>query len=156
MPVAGSEAEALALLEHAAREELRLGVHYCSSDNKNAGRIYQQNKAFACDDVVHLRYAWLSADAGDRLLKCAKAFWLDVQPVLEWARGEGVSCDVDEGVPGIASPLAWSRRRTKHALAQRWPKVPTYSSVARLTSCICEKSVCEICKWFIPRCELCL
>ena len=106
VPVAGSEAEALALLEHAARDELRLGVHYCSSDNKNTGQISQQNKVFICDDAVHSRYAWFSADAGDRLLKCAKAFGPDVRPVLEWAQSEGVSCSVDEGVPSIAFPLA--------------------------------------------------
>lgn len=44
VPVAGSEAEALALMGYAARENLRLGVHYCSSDNKNTGQVYQQNK----------------------------------------------------------------------------------------------------------------
>lgn len=46
VPVAGSEAEALELLAFAEREGLRLGIHYCSSDNKNTGQIYQQNKAF--------------------------------------------------------------------------------------------------------------
>ena len=49
VPVAGSEAEALELLAFAEREGLRLGIHYCSSDNKNTGQIYQQNKAFFAD-----------------------------------------------------------------------------------------------------------
>lgn len=106
VPVAGSEAEALALLEYVGREGLRLGVHYCSSDNKNTGQVYQQNKVFTCDDAVRSRYAWLSADAGDRLLRCAKAFGRDVQPVREWAQAAGVTCDVDESVPSVAVSLA--------------------------------------------------
>ena len=49
-------------------------MHYCSSDNKNTGQVYQQNKVFTCDDVVRAHYPWLEVDEGDRLLKCVKAF----------------------------------------------------------------------------------
>lgn len=106
VPVAGSEAEALALLEHAEREGLRLGVHYCSSDNKNTGQVFQQNKVFTCDDVVRGAYPWLTADAGDRFLKCAKAFGADAVRVRDWAQRAGVPCDFDGKVPAAAIPLA--------------------------------------------------
>lgn len=106
VPVAGSEAEALVLLEHAEREGLRLGVHYCSSDNKNTGQVFQQNKSFACDDAVRGTYPWLMADAGDRFLKCAKAFGADAVRVRDWAQHVGVPCDFDDKVPATAIPLA--------------------------------------------------
>lgn len=105
VPVAGSEAEALALLEHAEREGLRLGVHYCSSDNKNTGQVFQQNKVFTCDDAVRGTYPWLTADAGDRFLKCAKAFGADAVRVRDWAQRAGVPCDFDGEVPMAAIPL---------------------------------------------------
>lgn len=105
VPVAGSEAEALALMGYAARENLRLGVHYCSSDNKNTGQVYQQNKVFTCDNVVREQYSWLEADEGDRLLRCAKAFGADAACVRDWARAAGVPCSFDEGVPSAAIPL---------------------------------------------------
>lgn len=106
VPVAGSEAEALALLEHAEREGLRLGVHYCSSDNKNTGQVFQQNKVFTCDDAVRGAYPWLTADAGDRFLKCAKAFGADAVRVRDWAQRAGAPCDFDGKVPMAAIPLA--------------------------------------------------
>lgn len=82
IPVAGSEAEALALVEYACEEGLSLGVHYCSSDNKNTGQIYQQNKLFALDAALRSRYPWLSWDFEDRFLKCAKAFGEDALAAL--------------------------------------------------------------------------
>ena len=106
VPVAGSEAEALALLEHAEREGLRLGVHYCNSDNKNTGQVFQQNKVFTCDDAIRGAYPWLTADAGDRFLKCAKAFGADAVRVRDWAQRAGVPCDFDGKVPAAAIPLA--------------------------------------------------
>lgn len=105
VPVAGSEAEALTLMEYAVRESLLLGVHYCSSDNKNTGQVYQQNKVFTCDDGVWAHYPWLEADEGDRLLRCAKAFGADAACVRDWARAAGVPCSFDEGVPSAAIPL---------------------------------------------------
>lgn len=106
VPVAGSEVEALALLEHAEHEGLRLGVHYCSSDNKNTGQVFQQNKVFTCDDAVRGAYPWLTADAGDRFLKCAKAFGADAVRVRDWAQRAGAPCDFDGKVPVAAIPLA--------------------------------------------------
>lgn len=102
MPVAGSEAEALELLAFAEREGLRLGIHYCSSDNKNTGQIYQQNKAFFADPALRDAHPWMRADEGDRFLKCAKAFGEDARRAREWAEGAGVACGYDPDVPSLA------------------------------------------------------
>lgn len=105
VPVAGSEAEALALLEFADEQQLELGVHYCSSDNKNTGQIFQQNKAFLEDADLQAAYPWLSLDEGDKLLKCAKAFGKDAKTVRAWVRACRVPQDWDAQVPSIAIPL---------------------------------------------------
>ena len=43
LPIAGSERACLELIRFAEEKGLRLGVHYCSADNKNTGQLYQQN-----------------------------------------------------------------------------------------------------------------
>ena len=43
LPVEGSEAVCLQLLAYAQQAGLRLGVHYCSLENKHTGQVYQQN-----------------------------------------------------------------------------------------------------------------
>ncbi len=105
IPVAGSEAEALALLEYAHEQRLQLGVHYCSSDNKNTGQIYQQNKAFLEDAALQAAYPWLTFDEGDKLLKCAKAFGKDAKSVRAWAQACRVPFDWDASVPSVAVSL---------------------------------------------------
>lgn len=107
IPVAGSEADALALAAFAAREGLRIGVHYCSSDNKNTGQIFQQNKAFDSDGALRRRYPWMAHDEQDRFLKCAKAFGGDVGPVRSRLDALGEAAyGVDEDIPSIAFPLS--------------------------------------------------
>lgn len=83
IPVAGSETEALALMDFACEENLPIGVHYCSSDNKNTGQIFQQNKPFGLDVALRARYPWLSQDPEDHFLKCAKAFGEDALAALD-------------------------------------------------------------------------
>lgn len=100
LPIAGSEADALALLRFAAARELSVGLHYCSSDNKNTGQVYQQNKAF--DEK---RQAWLTADEGDRFLKCRKAFGHDVPKARTWLDKRGIPYQLDRDVPSIAFPV---------------------------------------------------
>ena len=80
-------------------------MHYCSSDNKNTGQIFQQNKAFLEDADLRAAYPWLSLDEGDKLLKCAKAFGKDAKTVRAWARACRVPQDWDAQVPSIAIPL---------------------------------------------------
>ena len=81
--MAGSETEALALMDFACEENLPIGVHYCSSDNKNTGQIFQQNKPFGLDVALRARYPWLSQDPKNHFLKCAKAFGEDALAALD-------------------------------------------------------------------------
>lgn len=107
IPVAGSEDEALALMEFAAREGLRLGLHYCSSDNKNTGQVYQQNGSPEAVAYVRERYPWMTADADDRFMKCAKAFGADARLVHDWAERSGFGVwGYDEEVPCVSIPLS--------------------------------------------------
>ncbi len=72
LPVAGSELACLELLEWAIDEGLKLGVHYCSLENKNRMQIHQQNTAARLDEAL-----W-QFDEGDFFWKTAKLFDGDV------------------------------------------------------------------------------
>ncbi|MCC6189400.1 MAG: radical SAM protein [Anaerolineales bacterium] len=73
LPVAGSEVLCLALLEFAREQGLRLGVHYCSLENKHTGQIYQQNN----ERPAPAPYTF---SARDYFLKSAKVFGRDIVP----------------------------------------------------------------------------
>ena len=75
-------------MRFAAERGLKLGVHYCSLDNKNTGQIYQQNKGFLLDKAFAAAHGWLHFDEGDYFLKCAKVVGDDASSVLGWALGE--------------------------------------------------------------------
>lgn len=81
IPVAGSEAVALELLSFAAKSRLSMGVHYCSSDNKNTGQLFQQNVPFLNGGALTARHAYLGVDTRDYCLKCAKAFGAQAKQV---------------------------------------------------------------------------
>lgn len=108
LPIAGSETESLELLRFAADEGLRLGVHYCSLDNKHSGQVFQQNKPFLLNRCFAAEHAWLSMDERDYFLKCGKVFGEDAEGLRAWAedRAEGESA-YDGDVPCLAFPLAW-------------------------------------------------
>lgn len=74
LPVARSELVCLDLLEFAQREGLKMGVHYCSLENKHTGQLYQQNRERQLPDTYLFSQK-------DYLLKSAKVFGADVQPV---------------------------------------------------------------------------
>ena len=89
----------------AAERGLRLGVHYCSADNKNTGQIYQQNLPFLQDAELARRLPWLCFDQTDFFLKSAKAFGQDAAPVAAWLRERGVAASIDESIPLVEFPL---------------------------------------------------
>jgi hypothetical protein len=74
VPVSRSEVEALQLVEFAHAEGLRMGVHYCSLENKFSGQIYQQNTAGALPRFGHF-------SEKDFYIKTAKVFGSDVARV---------------------------------------------------------------------------
>lgn len=107
IPVAGSEAEALALMEFACEVGLGMGVHYCSSDNKNTGQIYQQNSSPEAVAFVRQDCPWMAADPEERFLKCAKAFGADAAVVRDWLREAALGpWGFDEDVPCVSFPVA--------------------------------------------------
>jgi uncharacterized protein len=75
LPIAGSELDCLDLIEFALEEGLKIGVHYCSLENKHSGQIYQQNYGEPIP-----RTAYLSQK--DYFLKSAKVFGDDIPTAL--------------------------------------------------------------------------
>jgi pyruvate formate-lyase activating enzyme-like uncharacterized protein len=82
LPIAYSEIECLKLLEFALERELKMGIHYCSLENKHTGQIYQQNHGKSFPE----RYYFSERDF---FLKTAKAFGRDVGPVRTILNREG-------------------------------------------------------------------
>jgi len=75
LPVAGSEPTALRLIRFAREKGMRLGIHYCSLENKNFGQMYQQNHILARGD----RTMYFSPE--DYYLRTVKAFGADAVQV---------------------------------------------------------------------------
>ncbi len=106
IPVAHSEEEALQLIEFANEKQLALGIHYCSSDNKNTGQIYQQNKYFTKENSPLRRsYPWLSIDNDSYFLVCAKAFGSDILLLQTWLQAKGLPFKHEKDIPYISFPL---------------------------------------------------
>jgi pyruvate formate-lyase activating enzyme-like uncharacterized protein len=76
LPVAGSETVCLELIEFALDAGLKLGVHYCSLENKHTGQIHQQNCGH--DLSKHITFS-----RKDYFLKSAKVFGDDISAVRQ-------------------------------------------------------------------------
>lgn len=74
LPIARSELECLDLLEFAIDRRLKIGVHYCSLENKHTGQIYQQNFGQPIPDTACF-------SERDYFLKSAKVFGADIPRV---------------------------------------------------------------------------
>jgi pyruvate formate-lyase activating enzyme-like uncharacterized protein len=75
LPISQSELECLKLLEFALDQELSIGVHYCSLENKHTGQVYQQNLKQKSSGLAYL-------SPKDYFLKTAKVFGEDIPTVL--------------------------------------------------------------------------
>ncbi|MBP5313343.1 MAG: radical SAM protein, partial [Eggerthellaceae bacterium] len=73
VPIAGSEEVCLRLIEWGQKQGLKLGLHYCSLENKFSGQIYQNNKAFEHNETSDTYYM----SKRDYFLKSAKVFGED-------------------------------------------------------------------------------
>ena len=73
LPVAGSEDASFALLLYAAANNITMGLHYCSLENKLTGQIYRQNHDYKGFAVM---------DEDGYFLKSAKVFGDEI-PALE-------------------------------------------------------------------------
>ena len=130
IPVAESERDALELIEFAHEQGLSLGVHYCSSDNKNTGQIYQQNIAFLQIPQIQDAHPWLSLDREDWFIKCAKVFGDDVVPVKAFLECEGINTfEFDGSIPQLSFPLLLAKR-----VADEFPQACIGESIQVLES----------------------
>jgi pyruvate formate-lyase activating enzyme-like uncharacterized protein len=76
LPVAQSELDCLELVKYALESNFKMGVHYCSLENKHSGQIYQQNRAVPVPTPAVVSNK-------DYFLKTAKVFGDDVAVVKE-------------------------------------------------------------------------
>lgn len=76
LAIAGSENLCLELLQFALDSKLRMGVHYCSLENKHTGQIYQQNHGYPAGDT-------LLYNEQDSYFYSAKAFGDDIPAVAQ-------------------------------------------------------------------------
>ncbi|MEI3232277.1 MAG: hypothetical protein V8S24_14250 [Gordonibacter pamelaeae] len=92
-------------MEFAVAENLRMGVHYCSADNRISAQVNLQNKMFSHDGRLRRQWPWMDADEDDHFLRCAKAFGGGAADVREWAERAGsIPYSYDADVPSIAIP----------------------------------------------------
>lgn len=83
LAVQGSEESCLKLMLWAHRQNLHLGMHYCSLENKHRAQMRQLNRL---NDYPEEIYAF---DYGDYFLKTAIVFGLDRAPVRRALRKKG-------------------------------------------------------------------
>jgi len=76
LPIAGSETVCLDLLEFSLEKGLKLGMHYCSLENKHTGQLYKQNSGQRLPGRLHFSQR-------DYLLKTAKVFGEDIATVRQ-------------------------------------------------------------------------
>ncbi|WP_066249054.1 radical SAM protein [Neobacillus drentensis] len=94
-----SEVECLELLKYASEQSLKLGVHYCSLENKHTGQLYQQNKN------VRLSKHYSFSDK-DFFIKSAKVFGDDKSVVLKELKKQGqTNFELDEDHDSLQFPI---------------------------------------------------
>ncbi|MHB8777165.1 MAG: radical SAM protein [Anaerolineales bacterium] len=76
LPVAESETICLDLIDFALESGLKLGVHYCSLENKHTGQVYRQNSG-------HILPKKMYFSQRDYFLKSAKVFGEDISTVRQ-------------------------------------------------------------------------
>ena len=76
LPIAGSELACLDLMEFALDSGLKLGLHYCSLENKHTGQIHRQNKEW--NPPKRMQFS-----QKDYFLKSAKVFGNDMLAVRQ-------------------------------------------------------------------------
>lgn len=84
LPVDGSEQECLQLLEYSTQQNFKMGVHYCSLENKHTGQVYQQNFGQKVDKFMLFSNK-------DYFYKTAKVFGRDIPEVLKVFRKKNYS-----------------------------------------------------------------
>lgn len=95
-----SEEDCLNLLQYVAEQSLKLGVHYCSLENKHTGQLYQQNKGAYLPRLY-------SFSKTDYFIKSAKVFGEDKEIVASRLQKQGIkSYEVDPNFDSLQFPLS--------------------------------------------------
>ena len=76
LPIAGSELACLDLMEFAQDTRLKLGLHYCSLENKHTGQVHRQNKEW--NPPKRMQFS-----QKDYFLKSAKVFGSEMLAVRQ-------------------------------------------------------------------------
>lgn len=84
LPISRSEIECLDLIEFALDQQLKIGVHYCSLENKQTGQIYQQNYGQKVSPLMLF-------SPKDYFFKSAKVFGEDINKVLKVFKKKNVT-----------------------------------------------------------------
>lgn len=74
LPISKSELVCLDLISFALDNHIRMGIHYCSLENKHTGQVYLQNTSHKTPSNAYF-------SRRDYFLKTAKVFGEDVEPV---------------------------------------------------------------------------
>ena len=89
LAIAKSEEHCLQLLEFATEEKLKLGVHYCSLENKFTGQVYQQN----FDQKLGKTYSFSNRDY---YFKTAKIFGKDMRKTVTLLEQNHIPYEVNQ------------------------------------------------------------
>ncbi len=84
LPISQSELDCLDLMDFAIKKQLKMGIHYCSLENKHTGQIYQQNKNQRDNKITYF-------SPKDYFLKTAKVFGDDISQVLKVFNKKGMT-----------------------------------------------------------------
>lgn len=84
LPISRSELECLDLMEFALEEQLKIGVHYCSLENKQTGQIYQQNQGQKVSNLMFF-------SPTEYFFKSAKVFGEDIEKVQKVFKKKNIS-----------------------------------------------------------------
>lgn len=98
LAVAESEKLCLELVDFAIKRGLKLGVHYCSLENKFTGQIYQQNINQSFDDTYYFSPV-------DYYLKTAKVFGFDKNPVRKILKKQGITFNENDDYDYLQFPV---------------------------------------------------
>lgn len=89
LAVAKSEEHCLELLKFAVEQNLKIGVHYCSLENKFTGQVYQQNY----DQKLESTYSFSNRDY---YFKTAKIFGKDIRKAVNILEKNYISFKVNQ------------------------------------------------------------
>lgn len=106
LSVAESEQDCLELVDFAIEQNLKLGVHYCSLENKFTGQIYQQNHRENLGETY-------TFSEKDYFFKTAKVFGKDIRKVKEILEQHNTAFEINSEYDYIQFPTKFIEKLGK-------------------------------------------